>query len=164
MATPYWSGTGVVFAAFKLASELHSQHVGPEHLFAVVLGGAPDSDARDVLLSVGVDVERFDNDLGNASLSFGASSNKKEVLAGPKGNPVFFGALGRAEGFALAKHGGDPSSLDILVSLLWSRPNRHWVTPLSMQGIRREMIVERLIDSGVMTPNQPLPPEELPGN
>jgi hypothetical protein len=33
-----------------------------------------------VLLSVGVDVERFENELGNASLSLGASSDKDALF------------------------------------------------------------------------------------
>jgi hypothetical protein len=160
MATSYWSGPQGVFAALQLAAELDSRHVGPEHLFAVVLRGVPDPGAQDVLLSVGVDVERFEGALGNASLPVGASSENEARPSSPKGNTVFFGALGRAEGFALAQHGGDLSSLDILVSLLWSRPNHHWVTPLEAQGITRKMIVERLIAGGVAVPNQPFPDAE----
>jgi hypothetical protein len=159
MATSYWRGPQG-FGALQLAAELHSRHVGPEHLFAVVLRGVADPAARDVLLSVGVDVERFESALVNASRLVGASSENEEPPSGPQGNPVFFGALGRAEGFALAQHGGDPSSLDILVSLLWSRPNHHWLPPLEAQGITREVIVEQLIASGVVVPDRPLPDAE----
>ena len=165
LADGYRAGMAdLLHLAFVEADGLGHRWVGTEHLvLALLRPSAEPSAARDVLEACGVSHGRYEELLRAAVAEARPAPAAGGGGGGDRGatpNPALYGAVGRAEGLALAFGDTPVSPEHALVAVLWGRGRG--LDLLDEAGVDPAEVLTRLAAAGIAVPTAALPPKERP--